>query len=193
VESKEIPILAFESAAAFEAWLEAHENEQAGLWLRIAKKDSGLPTVTYDQALDAALCFGWIDGQKGKGDETTWLQRFLPRRPRSGWSKVNREKVERLITEGRMREGGQRQIDAAKADGRWDAAYDPQSKATVPEDLQEALDANPKAAAFFLTLKSANRYAILYRIQTAKKAETRSTRIATIVGMLERGETFHPQ
>ena len=185
------PVLPFASAAAWEAWLEASHETASGVWLKIAKKASGIPTVTYAEALDVALCFGWIDGQKRSFDERFFLQRFTPRRPRSLWSQRNREHVERLVAEGRMRPAGQREVDAAKADGRWDAAYAPASTATVPDDLRRALDADPAAAAFFATLSSANRYAILWRIETAKRPETRARRIATSVEMLREGRTPH--
>ena len=185
------PILTFASAAEWEAWLEASHASADGVWLKLAKKGSGIPSVTYAEALDAALCFGWIDGQKRSFDERWWLQRFTPRRPRSVWSQRNREHVERLTAEGRMRPAGQREVDAAKADGRWDAAYASPSTATVPADLQAALDADPAAAAFFATLNSANRYAILWRIETAKRPETRARRIATFVEMLREGRELH--
>jgi uncharacterized protein YdeI (YjbR/CyaY-like superfamily) len=186
-----VPILGFPNREALEAWLETEGRSSKGIWLRLAKKDSGIPSVSKAEAIDAALCFGWIDGQLDKYDEQHWLIRFTPRRPRSKWSARNRTRALELIAEGRMRPQGLAEIEAAKADGRWDAAYAPQSEAQVPADLQAALDANPKAAAFFATLKGANRYAILYRIGEAKKPETRVARIAKFVGMLERGETLH--
>lgn len=187
----ELPIIPFESEAAWEGWLEQNHASSPGLWLKIAKKGSGHVSVDYAGALDVALCFGWIDGQKNKFDDEYWLQKFTPRRARSKWSKINREKVERLIAEGRMREAGLAEIEAAKADGRWDAAYDSQSKITVPDDLQAALDANPDAKAFFDTLNSANRYAILYRVHEAKRPETRQRRIDNFITMLNNGETLH--
>ena len=187
----ELPILPFASAAAFEAWLDAEHAQAPGLWLKIAKKDSGIATVTYAEALDAALCFGWIDGQKRAFDERFFLQRFTPRRRGSRWSKINTEHVARLEAAARMRPAGLAEVEAAKADGRWAAAYEAQSAASVPDDLQAALDANPQAAAFFATLTGANRYAVLYRVQDAKRPETRARRIATFVEMLARGETLH--
>lgn len=188
----ELQILPFASAGAWDEWLEEHHASPDGLWLKIAKKDSGLETVSYAEALDVALCYGWIDGQARRFDDDYWLQRFTPRRPRSKWSKVNREKVTKLIETGRMKPAGLREVERAKADGRWDAAYDSPSKATVPEDLQRELDRNPEASAFFDTLDSRNRYAILYRIQDAKKPETRARRIEKYVAMLDKGEKLHP-
>lgn len=163
-----------------------------GVWLRLAKVASGIPSPTYAEALDAALCYGWIDSQKKSFDADTWLQRFTPRGPKSVWSKINREKVAALIDAGRMRSAGLAAVEAAKADGRWDAAYDSQRTASVPEDFQAALDASPAAHALFGTLNSVNRYAILWRIQTARKAETRARRIEQLVAMLARGEKLHP-
>lgn len=185
------PVIAFASQQDFEDWLDAEHERSDGLWLKIAKKASGHPTVTYAEALDVALCYGWIDGQKGSYDEEWFVQRFTPRRARSTWSKINVEKVAVLEAAGRIRPAGARQVEAAKADGRWDAAYAGAKTATVPDDLQAALNASPGAAAFFGTLTSANRYAILYRVQEAKKPETRAARIAKFVAMLERGETIH--
>jgi uncharacterized protein YdeI (YjbR/CyaY-like superfamily) len=162
------------------------------VWVRFAKKGSGIPSVTYAEALDAALCYGWIDGQSRSVDETWYLQKFTPRRARSIWSKRNREKVAALIESGRMRPAGLAEIDRAKADGRWDAAYDGPAAATVPDDLQAALDANPAAADSFAGLNGQNRYAILHRVQTAVKPETRARRIAQFVEQLARGETLYP-
>ena len=186
-----LPILAFESRAALEAWLEQQGRSSQGFWLRLAKKDSALASVSKAEAIDAALCFGWIDGQLDKYDEASWLMRMTPRRPRGKWSERNKVRAQELIAEGRMRPQGLAEVEAAKADGRWDAAYAPQSRAEVPPDLRVALDANPQAASFFATLKGANRYAILYRIGEAKKPQTRAARIAKFVAMLERGETLH--
>lgn len=191
VPPDELPILPFASAAAWEGWLTDEHARTAGVWLKIAKKDSGIATVTYAQALDVALCFGWIDGQKRGFDATWFLQRFTPRKARSSWSKINTEHVARLIAEGRMRPAGLAQVESARADGRWEAAYESQGNATVPPDLQAALDANPAAAGFFATLRGANRYAILYRVQDAKRPDTRVRRIDRFVTMLERGETLH--
>jgi uncharacterized protein YdeI (YjbR/CyaY-like superfamily) len=189
--ASEQPELHFEDEAAWEAWLAEHHADSDGVWLRFAKKGSGIPSLRYAGALDVALCFGWIDGQSKAIDEQWYLQRFTPRRKRSIWSKRNREKVAALIEAGRMQPAGQAEIDRAKADGRWDAAYDSPSKATVPDDLQAALDASPKAAEAFAGLNSQNRYAILHRVQTAKKPETRARRIAKFVDMLERGERLY--
>jgi uncharacterized protein YdeI (YjbR/CyaY-like superfamily) len=186
-----LPIIGFPNRAALEAWLEAQGQSSRGIWLKLAKQGSGRPSVAKAEAIDAALCFGWIDGQLDKYDDDHWLIRFTPRRPRSKWSDRNRQRALELIAEGRMRPAGLAEIEAARADGRWEAAYAPQSEAEVPRDLQAALDANPKAAAFFATLRGANRYAILYRIGEAKKPETRAARIAKFVAMLERGETLH--
>lgn len=187
-----LPIFPAPTPADWIAWLEAHHLSAAGVWLQLAKKGSGVASITYDEALEVALCFGWIDGQKQRYDETFWLQKFTPRRPNSIWSKVNRAKAERLIAQGAMRPEGMQAIEHAKQNGRWEAAYDSHSTATVPDDLQAALDANPTASAFFATLSSQNRYAILFRIQTAKKAETRTRRISEFVAMLERHEKLYP-
>jgi uncharacterized protein YdeI (YjbR/CyaY-like superfamily) len=186
-----LPILAFKDLAALERWLAAQPANSPGLWIKFAKAGSGIPSVSKAQAIDAALCHGWIDGQLDKYDDKHWLVRFTPRKPRSKWSQVNRARATELIAAGRMRSGGLAQIEAAKADGRWDAAYAPASKAEVPPDLQAALDRSPEAAAFFATLTGANRYAILYRIGAVKKAETRARKIAEFVAMLERHETVH--
>ena len=188
----DLPILPFSSREAWKDWLAEHHDASNGLWLKIAKKGSGIETVTYAEALDAALCYGWIDGQKNKFDDVHWLQKFTPRRPRSKWSKVNREKVVGLIESGEMRPAGLREIERAKSDGRWDAAYDAQSKATVPEDLRQELKRNEKAQESFARLDSANRYAILYSIQDAKKPETRAKRIERYVTMLTEGKKIHP-
>jgi uncharacterized protein YdeI (YjbR/CyaY-like superfamily) len=188
----ELEILPFASAGDWEAWLEANHAASDGLWVKFAKKSSGIETVTYAEALDAALCYGWIDGQVRRFDEEYYLQRFTPRRKRSKWSKVNREKVARLIEEGRMRPAGLREIERAKADGRWDAAYDSPSTATVPEDLRRALDKNPEASAFFATLDGRNRYAILYQVGDAKRPETRARRIEKYVAMLNKREKPYP-
>ena len=187
----DLPIKSFKTEDAFAQWLESNHTKSRGIWLRIAKKDSGLSSVTYAQALDVALCYGWIDGQKRPYDETTWLQRFTRRSPRSVWSKINTGKVQTLIESGRMRPAGLAAVESAKADGRWESAYQPSKNAEIPADLQAALDANPKARAFFETLRGANRYAVIYRVSTAKKPETRARRIADFVEMLARGETLH--
>jgi uncharacterized protein YdeI (YjbR/CyaY-like superfamily) len=182
----------FASREAWEAFLEEQDATSEGLWLKIAKKGSGIESVTYDQAVEVALCYGWIDGQKAGFDSDHWLQRFTPRKPRGRWSRINRDKATALIERGEMEPAGLREVEAAKADGRWDAAYAGQRTATVPEDLQQALDANPAAAEFFATLDSANRYAILYRVEDAKKPETRARRIEKYVAMLAAGEKLHP-
>jgi uncharacterized protein YdeI (YjbR/CyaY-like superfamily) len=182
----------FATAAEWDAWLREHHETVPGVWIRFAKKGSGLPTVTYLEALHAALRYGWIDGQARSLDDTHYLQRFTPRRARSIWSKRNRDFATALIEAGEMEPAGLREVERAKADGRWDAAYDAPSTATVPEDLQAALDAEPAAADFFATLDSQNRYAILHRVQTAKRAETRARRIEKFVAMLAAGEKIHP-
>lgn len=187
----ELPTLLFASTAELEAWLEENHAESAGFWLKIAKKGSGVESVTYAEALEQALCFGWIDSQKRSLDEKHFLQRFTPRRPRGKWSRINRDKAEELIAAERMRPAGVAEVEAAKADGRWKAAYAGQRSATVPADLQRELDRNQAAGEFFARLDSANRYAILYRLDDAKKPETRERRLRKYVGMLERGEKIH--
>ena len=187
-----LPILPFSSQEDWEKWLDEHHRTSKGLWLKIAKKGSGIDSVDYAEALDVALCHGWIDGQKGAFDDTFWLQKFTPRGPRSKWSKINVDKALALIESGRMKPAGLAEIEKARSDGRWEQAYDSQSRATVPEDLQRELDQNPEAAKFFATLDSANRYAVLYRIQEAKKPETRARRIEKFIAMLNRKEKLHP-
>jgi uncharacterized protein YdeI (YjbR/CyaY-like superfamily) len=183
----------FATVAEWEAWLRRHhETTPAGVWIKFARKGSGIPTVTYLEALRAALRFGWIDGQARSLDATHYLQRFTPRRARSIWSKRNREFAIALIDAGEMEPAGLREVERAKADGRWDAAYDAPTTATVPDDLRAALDANPAAAAFFAALDAQNRYAILHRVQTARRPETRARRIAKFVAMLAAGEKIHP-
>ena len=179
-------------AAQWAAWLRKHHAKSTGVWLRIAKKGTDQTSVTYPEALELALCFGWIDALKKNDGPQHWVQRFTPRSKRSIWSKVNREKALRLIELGRMQPAGLKEIERAQADGRWQAAYDPQSASTVPPDLQAAFDAEPGAHAFFETLDSKNRYAVLFRLQTAKLAATRARRIETFVAMLARGEKLHP-
>jgi uncharacterized protein YdeI (YjbR/CyaY-like superfamily) len=186
------PVQAFASRAEWEAWLAEHHATTSGLWLQIAKKDSGVDSISYAEALDVALCYGWIDGQKGKLDDRHWLQRFTPRKPRSPWSKINCAKATALLESGEMQPAGLREVERAKADGRWDAAYSGQRTMTVPEDLSRALEQNHPARDFFATLDSANRYAILYRIGEAKKPETRARRIETYVAMLGEGKKIHP-
>ena len=191
-ERKGLPILAFESMTAWDSWLAEQHPDSNGVWLKFARKGSGLTSVTYAEAVEVALCYGWIDGQAASFDEACWLQRFGPRRSRSVWSKINRARVEALSEQGRMRPAGLREVERAKADGRWDAAYDPPSTATVPDDLAAALADNPAARDFFAGLNSRNRFAILHRIQGAKKPETRARRIANFVEMLSRGEKIYP-
>jgi uncharacterized protein YdeI (YjbR/CyaY-like superfamily) len=190
-KSPDLPMKLFKTPGAWEKWLEANHVKSAGIWMQIAKKDSGLTSVNYQEALDVALCYGWIDGQKRPLDERTWLQRFTPRGPLSVWSKINTGKADALISSGRMRPAGLAAIAAAKANGRWESAYQSWSASDIPPDLQAALDAKPNAKAFFETLRGPNRYAIIYRVQTAKKPETRARRIADFVQMLERKETIY--
>jgi uncharacterized protein YdeI (YjbR/CyaY-like superfamily) len=184
-------ILSFRSASELRKWLAANHRVSEGIWLRIFKKNSDTTSITYAEALDEALCYGWIDGQKKPYDAESWLQRFTRRRAKSGWSRINTGHAERLIKAGRMKAPGQAEVDAAKKDGRWKAAYDSPSNATFPDDFLAALSRDPKAKAFFESLNKANRYAISYRLQTAKKAETRQRRMEMILGMLARGEAFH--
>lgn len=186
-----LPIMAFKDGSALERWLAGQPTGSPGLCIKFAKRDSGILSVSRSEAIDAALCHGWIDGQLDKYDDQHWLIRFTPRKARSKWSQVNRARATELIDAGRMRAGGLAQIEAAKADGRWDAAYASASKAEVPPDLQVALDQNPEAAAFFATLTGASRYAILYRIGAVKKPETRARKIAGFIDMLNRRETVH--
>jgi uncharacterized protein YdeI (YjbR/CyaY-like superfamily) len=177
---------------SWEAWLQKHHESSDGVWLLVAKRGAERPTVSYAEALETALCFGWIDGQKQGLNAQHWLQRFTPRRARSIWSKVNRAKALALIEQGRMQAAGLREVERARADGRWADAYDSPRNATVPPDLEAALDINIRAKAFFETLDGANRYAVLWRVQTAKRAETRAKRIARLVAMLARREKLHP-
>ncbi|MCT7356370.1 YdeI/OmpD-associated family protein [Streptomyces sp. 15-116A] len=187
------PVLSFATQDDWEKWLEDHHADASGIWLKIPKKGSGLPGIDYATALESALCYGWIDGHKKTLDETHWLQRFTPRRPRSKWSKINVQKATALIESGRMRQAGLREVERAKADGRWEAAYASQSTATVPDDLRAALDAAPQSARdFFATLDSRNRYAILHRIEDAKRPQTRAARIEKFVAMLTAGEKIYP-
>jgi uncharacterized protein YdeI (YjbR/CyaY-like superfamily) len=185
-------ILLFPHPNDWAAWLAANHATSAGVWLRLAKKGSPIQSLSYAEALEGALCYGWIDAQKKPESEHAWLQRFTPRRPKSIWSKVNREKAVALIKADRMEPAGLQQVERAKQDGRWDAAYDSPGSAEVPDDLQAALDRNARANAFFRTLDRANRYAVLWRIQTAKKPETRARRIRQFVEMLDRHEKVHP-
>lgn len=186
------PTLTCTSQDEWEAWLQSHWDNSSGVWLRFAKKSSGQVTFTYTQALDSALCYGWIDGQKKAESDEFWLQRFSPRTAKSIWSKINTEKAQALVQAGRMRPSGLREIELAQRDGRWERAYTSARNSTVPADLQMALNANKKAQAFFDTLNSQNRYAILFRIQNVKKAETRAKKIAQFIEMLANGEKLHP-
>ena len=186
-----LPVLTFRNGESFEEWLAEQPADAGGAWLKFPKGSAGEPGLTKSEAIDAALCHGWIDGQLDKYDDKYWLVRFTPRKARSKWSQVNKRRAIELLAEGRMRKSGLAQIEAAKADGRWAAAYAPASSAEVPADLQDALNENPQAANFFATLKGANRYAILYRIGAVKRPETRARKIAEYVAMLERGETIH--
>jgi uncharacterized protein YdeI (YjbR/CyaY-like superfamily) len=190
---EELPVAAFASRAKWKAWLEKNHATSPGVWLEIAKKGSALTSVSYAEAIEIALCYGWIDGQKAAADDDRWRQRFTPRKPRSRWSKINREKATELIDRGDMKPAGLREIEAARADGRWDAAYAGQRSITVPHDLRDELERNDEARAFFETLDSTNRYAVLYRIHDAKKPETRRARIAKFVTMLEEHRTLHPR
>ncbi|MEU0673992.1 YdeI/OmpD-associated family protein [Streptomyces sp. NPDC006172] len=190
--TQDLETVAFESAGAFRDWLGENYAVSPGIWLKLRKKGPGIVALDYAQAVDEALCHGWIDGQKAKFDDQWWLQRFTPRGPRSRWSKINRDRAEALIEQGRMRPSGRAEVDRAKADGRWGAAYDGAKAATVPDDLRAALAAEPAAARFFETLDRQNRYAILYRVQDAKKAETRARRIEKFVAMLAEGQKLYP-
>jgi uncharacterized protein YdeI (YjbR/CyaY-like superfamily) len=190
--SDQLPVLCFESVDAWDAWLAEHASASPGLWLKIPRRDSAAAGIGYSEALDVALCHGWIDGQKGSHDSSHWLQRFTPRKPGSRWSRINTERVAALTAAGRMRPSGLREVEQAQADGRWEQAYESQSRVTVPEDLARALAANPRARAFFATLDSANRYAILYRIGAAKRPETRARRVAAFVAMLSEHKKIHP-
>ncbi|QGZ59802.1 YdeI/OmpD-associated family protein [Paraburkholderia acidiphila] len=186
------PRLTFLDQSEWENWLTQNGGTSSGVWLRLAKKGAGQSTLTYEQALESALCHGWIDGQKQTESEEYWLQRFTRRSAKSIWSRLNKDRAEALIAAGRMHPSGMREIDKAKADGRWEAAYPSASHSVVPDDLQAALDSNPEASAFFATLNGRNRYAILFRLQNAKKPATRTRKIEEFIGMLNRGETIHP-
>jgi uncharacterized protein YdeI (YjbR/CyaY-like superfamily) len=186
------PRLMFLDQNDWDDWLTRNGDIATGIWLRLAKKGARQPTLTYEQALESALCHGWIDGQKQTESEEYWLQRFTRRSPKSIWSRLNKERAEALIAAGRMLPSGMLEIEKARQDGRWDGAYTSAGNSVVPDDLQAALDAHPKASAFFATLSSRNRYAILFRIQNAKKTATRARKIEEFIGMLSRGETIHP-
>lgn len=185
------PILAFASPEAWEAWLEREHAASDGVWIKFAKKGSGVGSVAYAEAVEVGLCYGWIDSQALSLDERFYLQKFTPRRARSKWSRVNRDKVEELTRQGRMKPAGLAQVERAKEDGRWEAAYASPASLEVPEDLQKALDANPRAAEFWASLNKSNRFAIVYQLQDAKKPETRARRLDKFVGMLERGEKLY--
>lgn len=187
----ELAIRAFASPKSWETWLDRNHAKSPGLWLQIYKKGSGQRSVTYAEALDVALCYGWIDSQKRPKDADSWLQRFGPRRPRGGWSRINTRHAERLIAAGRMKPAGLAEVEAARRDGRWQRAYDSPSAASVPPDFLKELAKNKKAQSFFEGLNRANVYAIAYRLQTAKKPETREKRMQAILAMLARGEAFH--
>jgi uncharacterized protein YdeI (YjbR/CyaY-like superfamily) len=186
-----LPVLELADRQTWAAWLDAEHGSSPGVWLRIAKAGAGVRSVSYAEALDVALCHGWIDGQKRPLDDRFWLQRFTPRKGRSRWSKRNRGRAEELIAAGEMAPAGLAEVERARGDGRWEAAYDSPATATVPPDLRAALDADPAAAAFFAELDGANRYAILYRVQEARRPETRARRIATFVAMLAEGRRIH--
>jgi uncharacterized protein YdeI (YjbR/CyaY-like superfamily) len=188
----ELPEILFETQKDWSDWLEQNQAASTGVWLKMAKKASGLKSINYNEAVEVALCYGWIDGQSKSLDELTWKQKFTPRGPKSIWSKVNRAKVDALTSKGLMKPSGLLAVERAKQDGRWEAAYDSPSNSSVPDDFQAALDGNAQAKAFFATLNSANRYAIHFRLQTAKKAETRARRIEQFIKMLENNEKLHP-
>jgi uncharacterized protein YdeI (YjbR/CyaY-like superfamily) len=187
----ELPTLAFASAKEWEAWLERHHATAPGVWIKLAKKGSGIPSVTYMEAVNVGLCYGWIDSQSKSLDDHQYVQRFTPRRARSPWSKINRAKAEEFIAQGKMRPAGMREVQAAQADGRWEAAYDGQRTIEVPPDLKKLLDKNAKAKRFFAALDSKNRYAVLHRIQQARKPETRARRIEQFVAMLAEGKKIY--
>ncbi|HEX5168225.1 MAG TPA: YdeI/OmpD-associated family protein [Cyclobacteriaceae bacterium] len=184
-------IRSFKTAREFERWLNKNHSTHKGIWLRFFKKDSGVKAITYEEAINEALCYGWIDGQANKYDEQSWLQKFTRRRPKSVWAQRNKDRIRRLLKEGKMKPAGLQEVDQAKADGRWEKAYAPPSKMKIPDDFLKALAKNRKAKAFFDTLNKTNTFAIGWRLQTAKKEETRQKRMKNIIDMLARGETFH--
>lgn len=188
---KDLPVIAFVSPQKWDNWLAKNHTLSNGIWMRIYKKASGKPSLTYAEALDEALCYGWIDGQKKSYDELSWIQRFTPRRARSEWSKINTGHVERLVQAGKMKPAGAKVVEAAKQDGRWDKAYHSSRTMTFPEDFLAALEKNKKAKAFFQTLNKSNLYAMAYRLQTAKRSETRQKRMKLFLDMLNKGQTFH--
>ena len=187
----DLPVLSFESPKTFERWLAANHTSPAGIWLRISKRNSPEKSVTYAEALDVALCYGWIDGQKNRFDDQSWLQRFTPRRAKSPWSKINTRHAERLISAGKMKPAGLKQIEAAREDGRWDRAYDSHRTFTLPKNFLKELAKDKKAKAFFGSLSRGNKYAIAYRLQTAKRPETKEKRLKMIIEMLKKGEKYH--
>lgn len=192
MESKiNVPVIAFKSAKEWSAWLSKNSQISNGVWLKIFKKDSGKKTITYSEALEESLCYGWIDGQKKSFDEQAWLQKFCPRRPKSIWSKINIAHIERLTKAGKMKPEGLKQVASAKADGRWEKAYDAPSKMSVPDDFMKELSKNKKAKEFYKTLNRANLYSIAFRLQTAKKPETRQKRMEIILNMLSKSQKFH--
>jgi uncharacterized protein YdeI (YjbR/CyaY-like superfamily) len=186
-----LPIIRFESQEDWEAWLQENYEASGGIWIKLAKKESGIESVSRQEALDIAICYGWIDGQAASFDDNFWMQRFTRRRPKSKWSKINCQKATELIAQGKMKAPGLEEVESAKRDGRWDNAYDSQRTMTVPDDLQKKLDENPRAIEFFANLDSKNRYAILYRIHDAKKPETRARRIEKFIAMLNEGKKIH--
>ncbi len=190
-KADDLPIISFATQQDWEVWLKEHHTDR-GIWLKLAKKETGIPSVSYAEALESALCYGWIDGQKASCDEQYWLQKFTPRGPKSRWSQVNCDKATALLASGSMQPAGRRQVELAKADGRWEAAYQSQSKITIPDDFQRELDTNQQAKEFFQTLNSVNRYAILFRIHTAKKPETRIARIRKFIAMLSNKQKLYP-
>ena len=192
MESKtNVPVLEFQSAKEWSVWLSKNAQVSNGVWLKIFKKDSGIKTIAYSEALEESLCYGWIDGQKKSFDEQAWLQKFCPRRPQSIWSKINIGHIERLTKAGKMKPQGLKEVAAAKKDGRWEKAYDAQSKMSVPDDFMKELGKNKKAHEFYKTLNKANLFSIAFRLQTAKKPETRQKRMKMILSMLSKGEKFH--
>ncbi len=189
--TKDLPVISFSTTEEWERWLEGNHAVSKGIWIRIFKKGSGVASIVYQQALDGALCYGWIDGQLKTYDDVSYIQRFTPRRPKSTWSKRNVEHVARLEGEGRMKSAGLQAVEDAKADGRWECAYDSQSNMSIPEDFVQALNNNKQALDFFESLDKVNKYSIVWRIQTAHKPATREKRIAQLLDMLKRGEKFH--
>ena len=187
----DLEVVSFKTPREFENWLRKNHKTKKGIWLRLFKKASGEKSVTYEEAVNEALCFGWIDGQSNKYDEQSWTQKFTPRRPGSIWAKRNKERIEQLTKEGRMKPAGMAEVEKAKADGRWDKAYAPPGEMTIPADFLKALSRNKKAKAFFDTLNKTNMFAIAFRLHTAKKEETRERRMKVILTMLAKGEKFH--